>query len=141
MRVFLSFTFFLTSWKLLTGITIFRYRNQFFPTMSGGYKGASFCGTPAKKLQNLRPAATKIIILRLRHHQDSQVVIYINPKIWFSGAINQKMLFSGKRYTESYKGYFKKPLRVLFSKKLSGFVRNWRSVNFSKAAGFSLQLY
>ena len=36
-----------------------------------GHKGYSFCGTPAKKLQNLRRAASKNIILRLRHHQDS----------------------------------------------------------------------
>ena len=34
----------------------------------GGRKGSSFCGTPAKKLQNLRPTASKVMILRLRHH-------------------------------------------------------------------------
>ena len=38
-------------------------------------------GTQAKKLQYLRPAASKVIILRLRHHQDSQVAICIDTKI------------------------------------------------------------
>ena len=37
---------------------------------------SSFWGTPAKKLQNLRPAASKVIILRLQHHQDSRIAIY-----------------------------------------------------------------
>ena len=46
-----------------------------------GHKGSSFCGSPAKKLQHLRPAPSKVIILRLRHHQESQVVTYINPKL------------------------------------------------------------
>ena len=36
-----------------------------------GHKGSSFCGTQAKKLKNLQPAASKNIILRLQHHQDS----------------------------------------------------------------------
>ena len=34
-----------------------------------------------KKLQTLRPAASKVIILQLRHHQDSQVTIYIDPNL------------------------------------------------------------
>ena len=46
----------------------------------GGRKGSSFCGTSGKKKQNLRPAASKVIILGLRHHQDSQVAIYIDIK-------------------------------------------------------------
>ena len=37
-----------------------------------------------KKLQNLRSAASQNKILRLRHHQDSQVAIYDNPKLWTS---------------------------------------------------------
>ena len=44
-------------------------------------KRYSFCCTPARKLQNLQPAASKNIILRLRHHQDSQVAIYIDLKL------------------------------------------------------------
>ena len=53
-----------------------KYQSSFFKGEGGGEggewrKGSSFCGTPAKRLQNLRPAATKVIILRLRHHQDS----------------------------------------------------------------------
>ena len=50
-------------------------------SIEGGRKGSSFCTTPAKKLQNLRPAAFKVMILRLRHHQDSQVAIYIDTKL------------------------------------------------------------
>ena len=46
----------------------------------GGRKGSSFCSTSAKKMQNLRPAASKVMTLRLRHHQDSQVAIYIDIK-------------------------------------------------------------
>ena len=42
-------------------------------------KGSSFCGTPSKKLQNLRPATSKIILLRLRHHQYSQNALDIDP--------------------------------------------------------------
>ena len=53
-----------------------------------GCMGSSFCGTPAKKLQNLRPAASKIIILRLWHG------IYIDPKFWISKVFNQKMLIT-----------------------------------------------
>ena len=41
------------------------------------YKRSLFCDTPEKNLQNLLPAASKVIILRLRHHQDSQVATYI----------------------------------------------------------------
>ena len=47
----------------------------------GERKGSLFCGTPAKKLQNLRPAASKVMILWLWHHQDSQVAIYIDTKL------------------------------------------------------------
>ena len=64
--------------------------------MRGGRKGYSFCGAPAKKWQNLRPAASKIIILGLRHHQDSQAVIYIDTKLRISKVINQKILISEK---------------------------------------------
>ena len=46
----------------------------------GGRKGSSFCSKKKKKMQNLRPAASKVIILGLRHHQDSQVAIYIDIK-------------------------------------------------------------
>ena len=62
-----------------------------------GRKGSLFCDTPAKKLQNLRPAASKVMILRLQHHQDSQVVIYIGTKPWVSKVINQNAYF-GKRW-------------------------------------------
>ena len=61
-----------------------------------GRKGSSFCGTPTKKLQNLRPAASKDMILRLRHYQDIQVTIYIDAKLWTSKVINQKTLISEK---------------------------------------------
>ena len=37
-----------------------------------------------KKLQNLRPEATKVTILRLRHHHDGQVDIYIDPTLRIS---------------------------------------------------------
>ena len=47
----------------------------------GGHKGSSFCGTPVKKMQNMQPAASKNMILRLRHHQDSQGAIYIDIKL------------------------------------------------------------
>ena len=47
----------------------------------GGRKGSSFCGTPGKKWQNLRPVTSKVTILWLQHHQDSQVAIYINTKL------------------------------------------------------------
>ena len=53
------------------------------PRMGGGgegHKGPSFCGTPAKKLQNLRPVESYIKILRLRHHQESQVAIKIDSR-------------------------------------------------------------
>ena len=62
-----------------------------------GRKGSLLCDTPAKKLQNLRPAASKVMILRLQHHQDSQVVIYIDAKLWTSKVINQNAYF-GKRW-------------------------------------------
>ena len=47
----------------------------------GGHKGSSLSSTPAIKMQNLQPPASKNIILQLRHHQDSQVAVYINPKL------------------------------------------------------------
>ena len=34
----------------------------------GGHKGFLFCNTPAKEMQNLRSAAHKFIIMRLRSH-------------------------------------------------------------------------
>ena len=46
-----------------------------------GRKGYSCCNTPAKNLQNLRPAASKVMILRLWHDQDSQVAIYIDTQL------------------------------------------------------------
>ena len=46
-----------------------------------------------KKIENLRPAALKVIILRLRHYQDSQVAIYI---VCTSKLINQKTIILGK---------------------------------------------
>ena len=36
------------------------------------------------------------MILRLRHHQDSQVAIYIDTKLSTSKVINQKILLSEK---------------------------------------------
>ena len=47
----------------------------------GGRKGSSFCGAPAKTLQTLRLEASKVMILRLRYHQDSQVAICIDTKL------------------------------------------------------------
>ena len=61
-----------------------------------GRKGSSFCSTSTKKMENLRPAAPKVIILRLRHYQDSQVVIYIACKLCTSKLINQKTIILGK---------------------------------------------
>ena len=49
-----------------------------------------------KKKENLRPAAPKVIILRLRHYQDIQVVIYIACKLCTSKLINQKTIILGK---------------------------------------------
>ena len=49
--------------------------------MLWGYRGSSFCGTPAKKMQNLRPATSEIIILRLRHHERNQVAIFNDLKL------------------------------------------------------------
>ena len=46
-----------------------------------GHKEYLFCSTPAKKLQKLRPAASKNLILRLRPHQDSQAAVYIDLKL------------------------------------------------------------
>ena len=75
--------------------------NRNFFEQSGGrgegggrwHKRSSFCDTLAKKLQNLLPK----IIWRLRHHQDSQVAIYIHSKLWTSKVINQNAYFGKKR--------------------------------------------
>ena len=48
-----------------------------------------------KKKQNLRPVAPKVVILRLRHYQDSQVVVYIDFKLWTS-KLTKKQLFREK---------------------------------------------
>ena len=61
-----------------------------------GHKGSSFCCTPTKKLQNLWSAISKKKVLRLRHYQDSQIAIYIDPKLSTSILINQKTLFLEK---------------------------------------------
>ena len=53
-------------------------------------------------MQNLRPTASKVMILRLRHHQDSQVAIYIDIKHCTSKVIGQKMLISGKGDTTNF---------------------------------------
>lgn len=45
------------------------------------------CGQK-KKMQNLLPAASKVIILQ--HHQGSQIGIYIYPNFLTSKTINQK---------------------------------------------------
>ena len=37
----------------------------------GRVRGLHSAALQQKKLQNLRPAASKVIILRLRHHQDN----------------------------------------------------------------------
>ena len=47
-------------------------------------------------MQNLQPAASKIIILWLRYYQDSQIVTIIDPKLLTSKVINQKTLISEK---------------------------------------------
>ena len=52
-------------------------------------------------MENLRLAAPKVIILRLRHYPDSQVVIYIACKLCTSKLINQKTIIlvsKGKSY-------------------------------------------
>ena len=61
-----------------------------------GQKGSSFFGAPAKKSQNLRPAASKVKIQRVRHHQDSEVVTHIDLKLWTTKVTNQKTLISEK---------------------------------------------
>ena len=43
----------------------------------GGIRGFHSAALRRKKLQNLRPAASKVIILWARHYQDIQVAIYI----------------------------------------------------------------
>ena len=48
-----------------------RWPTSTFQSSMGQHKGSSFCSTPAKKWQTLRPAAAKNIILRLQSHQDS----------------------------------------------------------------------
>ena len=47
----------------------------------GGGKRSLCWGTPAKTLQNLQPVASKVMILRLWHHQDSQATIYIDTRL------------------------------------------------------------
>ena len=44
-------------------------------------KEYSFCGTVAKKLENLRPVAARVMILWLREHQDSEVAIFIDTNL------------------------------------------------------------
>ena len=63
---------------------------------AGWHQESLFCGTPAKKMQNLQPSASKIIILWLRYYQDSQIVTIIDPKLLISKVINQKTLISEK---------------------------------------------
>ena len=65
--------------------------------MGGGgeHKGSLLCETQAKKLQNLKLAACKGIILRLRY-QDSQVAIYINSRLSINKVIKYKMLILKK---------------------------------------------
>ena len=43
----------------------------------GGGKRSSFCRTPVTKLQNLWPATSELIILRLQHHEDNRVGCYL----------------------------------------------------------------
>ena len=62
---------------------------------SGGVRGL-YSATLWQKSRNLRPSASKTIILRLRDHQDSQDAIYINPKLWRSKVTNQKTLILEK---------------------------------------------
>ena len=63
--------------------------------MLGNIRGL-YSATLWQKMQNLRPAASKNIILSLWHHQDSQFAIYIDPKHRTSKVINQKTLISEK---------------------------------------------
>ena len=84
-----------------------------------GYKGSSIWGTPAKKSQNLRSAAHKFKILRLRRHLHrlrlSSCYLYF-PKLW----PNKKCLFLRKI------GSYVTIKRTLRSEKIFG---SW---NFSK---------
>ena len=49
--------------------------------MGEGHKASSLCGNLVKNLQNFQHAACKVILLTLCHHQDSQVVIYIDHRL------------------------------------------------------------
>ena len=47
----------------------------------GSVRGLHPAAPPQKKKKILRPAASKVMILWLRHHQESQVAFYIDSKI------------------------------------------------------------
>ena len=47
----------------------------------GDLRGLNSVALRQKKLQNLRLAASKVMILWLRHHQDSQCAFYIDIKL------------------------------------------------------------
>ena len=61
--------------------------------MGGGgeHEGSLLCETQAKKLQNLKLAACKGIILRLRY-QYSQVAIYIDYRLSVNEIVKYKTL-------------------------------------------------
>ena len=78
----------LVSSVILSGVWLYySWKGEGWWGGGGELKGSSFWGTPTKKLQNLWPVASKVTILRLRHHQDRQVVIYIDTKLWTSKAL------------------------------------------------------
>ena len=58
----------------------------------GGGK-SSFCNTPEKRLQNLWPAASEVIVLRLQHHQDNHVAIFIGPKRLFWKKLSKRKIY------------------------------------------------
>ena len=89
--VLCSFLFFQRSYGEICFGHSFSYKQYTFPNIPlymWKAKESSFCGTPAKN--------SKVMILRLRYHQDSQVAIYIDTKLWTSKVINQKTLISKK---------------------------------------------
>ena len=47
----------------------------------GSIRGLHSAALWQKNPKKLLPAASKIIILHLRHHQDSQVAVYFYPKL------------------------------------------------------------
>ena len=91
--------------RCLTSLHIRHYKNYLprsyllplvYELCRAFFWGSSFYGTSEKKKkQNLRSVAPKVVILRLRHYQDSQIVVYIDFKLWTS-KLTKKQLFREK---------------------------------------------